>query len=187
MARENMSSERGASKAAPVPFLFEANQLVRVLPSRDGELWFVATDVCRALQLSNTTLALRALDADEKGLCVVKTPGGPQELNTVSEPGLYKLIGRSRKPEAKRFDRFVRHEILPAIRRTGRFETESGATRVNTQAMNAVSRAVGEVRRSYGARAAAEVLPDLFARAGIKIAPWKPEQAELDLDAPKAT
>lgn len=77
-------------------------------------------------------MALRTLDADEKGLSIVETPGGKQELNIVSEPGLYKLIGRSRKPEARRFDRFVRHEILPAIRRTGRFEIEPNATRINT-------------------------------------------------------
>jgi len=151
---------------------------------RSGELWFVGADVCRVLQLRNTTLALRGLDPDEKGLCIVKTLGGPQELNTISEPGLYKLIGRSRKPEARLFDRFVRHEILPAIRRTGRFEMP-GVTRTNIQAINAVSRAAGEVRRSLGTRAAADAIPDLFAKAGIRVAPWKPDQGELSLEEPE--
>ena len=174
----------GKTDFAPVPFLFEGEHLVRVLPGSNDELWFVATDVCRVLRLSNTTTALRALDTDEKGLNIVETLGGRQELNTISEPGLYKLIGRSRKPAARRFDRFVRHEILPTIRRTGRFEMHTTETKINTQAVNAVSRAVGEVRRSLGPRAAAKALPAIFARAGIQIVSEAPDQGELGLDEP---
>lgn len=170
----------------PVPFLFEGEHLVRVLTGTNDALWFVATDVCRVLRLSNTTAALKVLDRDEKGLTVIETLGGRQELNTISEPGLYKLIGRSRKPAARRFDRFVRHDILPAIRRTGRFEMDDpAATKMNTQAVNAVSRAVGEVRRSLGPRAAAKALPDIFAKAGIRIVTWKPDQGELGLEEPE--
>lgn len=167
---------------APVPFLFEGEHLVRVLPSVRDELSFVAVDVCRVLRLGNTTAALKALDADEKGLNIVETLGGRQELNTISEPGLYKLIARSRKPAARRFARFVRHEILPAIRRTGHFDMEAAATKLNTQAVNAVARAVGELRRSLGPRAAAKALPSIFAKAGITIVPWAPDQGELALD-----
>ena len=59
------------------------------------------------------------LDEDEKGRHSVTTPGGPQQLTIVSEPGLYSLVATSRKPEAKAFTRWVRHEVLPAIRKTG--------------------------------------------------------------------
>jgi anti-repressor protein len=166
----------------PVPFLFEGQHLVRVLTGTKDELWFVAADVCRVLRLSNTTAALKSLDLDEKGLSIVETLGGRQELNTISEPGLYQLIGRSRKPAARRFDRFVRHDVLPAIRRTGRFEMDPAATKLNTQAVNAVSRAVGEVRRSLGPRAAAKALPEIFAKAGIRIVPRMPDQGELGLE-----
>lgn len=58
------------------------------------------------------------MDDDEKGIDSIDTPGGRQEMSTVSEPGLYSLILRSRKPEAKRFKRWITHEVLPSIRRT---------------------------------------------------------------------
>ena len=69
--------------------------------TRNGNPWFVASDVCRVLELDNVTAALRVLDADEKGLITDKTPGGEQMVNAISEPGLYKLLARSRKPEEK--------------------------------------------------------------------------------------
>lgn len=64
----------------------------------DGKPWFVAADVCAGLLIANVSQAKERLDADEKGLCTVDTPGGPQEMAIISEPGLYKLIGTSRKP-----------------------------------------------------------------------------------------
>ena len=80
-----------------------------------GEPWFVAKDVCNILELENTTNALRALDEDEKTNitnCNVAQNGGRAPI-IISEPGLYKLIMRSRKPEAKDFQRWVTHEVLP--------------------------------------------------------------------------
>jgi prophage antirepressor-like protein len=88
---------------------------------------FVAQDVCRALDLRDVSDAVERLDSDEKGRVSIPTPGGPQEMLCITEPGLYALVGRSRKPEAKRFDRWVRHEVLPAIRRTGRYLDTRGA------------------------------------------------------------
>ena len=105
---------------AAMPFSFESKP-VRVIEQM-GEPWFVAPDVCRVLEISDVTSALRALDEDEKGPLTVRTPGGDQQVNCISEPGLYKLLGRSRKPEAKRFDRWVRHEVLPSIRKTGGYQ-----------------------------------------------------------------
>ena len=94
---------------------------LRTLTDEAGEPWFVAKDVCDILELGNTTNALRALDEDEKTNftnCNVAQNGGRAPL-IISEPGLYKLIMRSRKPEAKEFQRWVTHEVLPQIRRTG--------------------------------------------------------------------
>jgi len=91
---------------------------------KDGNPWFVAKDVCKCLGIpDNTHVALRKLDDDEKDRCLIPTPGGIQECRIVNEPGLYNLILRSRKPEAKAFKRWVTHEVLPQIRKTGGYIT----------------------------------------------------------------
>ena len=92
---------------------------VRIIGRDGGELRFVARDLCACLGIGNTGDVIAALDDDEKGIDSIDTPGGRQEMSTVSEPGLYSLILRSRKPEAKRFRRWITHEVLPSIRRTG--------------------------------------------------------------------
>lgn len=91
---------------------------VRVI-TRDGEPWFVAADVCAALTVGNTAMAMARLDDDEKGVSSIDTPGGQQRLAIVNESGLYSLILGSRKPEAKRFKKWVTAEVLPSIRKTG--------------------------------------------------------------------
>ena len=85
----------------------------------DGEPWFVAKDVCDVLGISNVSDTLsKVLDDDEKGVDSIYTPGGNQQVSIVNEPGLYSLILRSRKPEAKTFKRWITHEVLPTIRKT---------------------------------------------------------------------
>lgn len=91
---------------------------VRVI-MRDGEPWFVAKDVCTCLEIANVSDACSRLDEDERGIVSTDTPSGKQEMLIVSEPGLYSLIGSSKKPEAKAFKRWVNHEVLPSIRKTG--------------------------------------------------------------------
>lgn len=100
-----------------VPYEFE-NQQVRIL-MLEGEPWWVAKDVCAVLGLVNDRQMVGRLDDDEKGVCTVDTLGGPQQMAIVSEPGLYSLIHTSRKPEARKFKRWVTHEVLPSIRKTG--------------------------------------------------------------------
>lgn len=90
---------------------------VRALRGDDGEPLFVARDVTDALGLDRT--ATRRLDEDEKGVHSTHTPGGNQQVLLVTEPGFYKLVLQSRKPEAKAFQRWVTHEVLPALRRDG--------------------------------------------------------------------
>lgn len=91
---------------------------VRTL-SIDGEPWFVASDVCKALGIANNRDAVARLDEDEKGVALTDTLGGVQNLTTVNEPGLYALVLSSRKPEAKAFKRWITHEVIPSIRKHG--------------------------------------------------------------------
>lgn len=107
-----------------VPFDFEGSQ-VRVVTDARGEPWFVAADVLSTISLDRK--ALERLDDDEKGVNSIHTPGGTQEMTTVNEPGLYALVLGSRKAEAKRFKRWVTHEVLPAIRKTGSFAVSAMA------------------------------------------------------------
>lgn len=97
---------------------------LRTLTDEAGEPWLVAKDACDILGMSNPSMAVTALDKDEVAQIDPKDYLGSenrsnQAVNIVSEPGLYKLIMRSRKPEAKEFQRWVTHEVLPQIRRTG--------------------------------------------------------------------
>ena len=85
---------------------------------RDGEPWFVAKDVCRVLGTATKDLP-SILEDDEKGIDIIDTPGGNQRMTMINESGLYSLILRSRKPEAKAFKKWVTSEVLPAIRKTG--------------------------------------------------------------------
>ncbi|MFO7172592.1 MAG: Bro-N domain-containing protein [Bacillota bacterium] len=93
----------------------------------DGEPWFIAKDVCEVLGLAGDPgQHLRRLDDDEKGLIPVQTPGGIQRMAAVNEPGLYALILGSRKSseEVRRFKRWVTHEVLPTLRRTGTYSIQ---------------------------------------------------------------
>lgn len=94
---------------------------LRTLTDEAGEPWFVAKDVCDILELTNPAVALQSLDDDEKtnlsNSYVWSEPGRRPLI--ISEPGLYRLVMRSRKPEAKEFQRWVTHEVLPQIRKTG--------------------------------------------------------------------
>jgi len=88
----------------------------------NGEPWFVASDVCEILDHSNSRAAIDSLDDDEKGVTIAYTLGGNQQVNIINEPGLYRLIFTSRKDEAKEFKRWIFHEVLPSIRKTGKYE-----------------------------------------------------------------
>ena len=101
------------------------NQQVRTV-EQDGQVWFVAKDVWDVLGLSDVSMATRILDDDEKmTLQNLRSHsgqrGGAQFVNVISEPGLYKLIFRSNKPEAKEFTRWVTHELLPQVRQHGMY------------------------------------------------------------------
>ena len=86
----------------------------------EGEPWFVAADVCRALGLGNSSQAIAKLDDDEKSGIIISDPHGREQVTRfISESGLYALVLSSRKPEAKAFKRWITHEVIPEIRKTG--------------------------------------------------------------------
>lgn len=94
----------------------------------NGEPWFVASDVCKALDIGNPSQAISRLDDDEKVTLTTNEGhsgklGGAQMLNAISEAGLYSLILKSRKPEAKAFKRWITHEVIPDIRQYGMYAT----------------------------------------------------------------
>ena len=99
---------------------------IRILGTSDKP-WFVASEICEVLGIQNArdTLA-KCLDDDEKGVATIYTLGGPQQVNIISESGLYQLIFQSRKPEARRFRKWVTGEVLPSIRQHGFFLVTGG-------------------------------------------------------------
>ena len=109
-------------------FNFESNS-IRTL-AINNEPWFVAKDVCDAIGLTNSRMSLIALDEDEKGVSLIYTPSGQQEMNIVSESGMYTLILRCRDAVKKgsiphRFRKWVTSEVLPTIRKTGKYESKT--------------------------------------------------------------
>lgn len=111
--------------------LFEKEEFGKVrVVIRNGNPWFVAKDVCDILEMGNPRSSLALLDEDEKDVHSMDTPGGKQEMTIISEPGLYSLILRSRKPEAKAFKRWVTHEVIPSIRKHGLYATEEVVDRI---------------------------------------------------------
>lgn len=107
-----------------IPFQFEAREVRTLLI--DDQPWFVAADVAASLGYPAAPQMTRNLDDDEKGMQNMHTLGGDQEMLVINESGLYSAILRSRKPEAKRFKKWVTAEVLPAIRKHGRYEDAAG-------------------------------------------------------------
>jgi prophage antirepressor-like protein len=107
------------STSAVIPFAFD-NHLFRAI-TIDADPWFVAKDVCDVLDLKDTNKAVSGLDEDEKGTHKVRTLRGEQEMIIISESGLYTMVIRSNKPQAKSFRKWVTAEVLPSIRKTGSY------------------------------------------------------------------
>ena len=110
-------------------FNFEQSQ-VRII-EQNGEPWFVAKDVCDVLELSDVSMTTSKLDDDEKLVQKLFVSGQNRDVITVSESGLYTLIMRSNKPEAKKFRKWITSEVLPTIRKHGAYMTEETLTNPN--------------------------------------------------------
>lgn len=100
-------------------FNYQSNEIRTV--TRNGEPWFVLKDVCMALGLAKPSNVATRLDDDERGACLMGTPSGDQNMVIINESGLYSVILRSDKPEAKPFRKWVTSEVLPSIRKTGAY------------------------------------------------------------------
>lgn len=150
-----------------IPFEFES-QTVRVV-DQAGEPWFVLVDACRVLDISNTGNAAARLDDDEKATIQIPDSGNLNADRTIiSESGLWSLVLRSRKPQAKRFRRWITGEVIPSIRKTGGYGHVADAPPFNDGLA-----AVKETRFSFGKQAAREMwfrmglptVPSMFAPA----------------------
>lgn len=100
-------------------FRYQGNEVRTV--EVNGEPWFVLKDVCAVLGIGNSRMVFDRLDSDEKGVSQIDTPGGLQNVNIVNESGLYNVLLRSDKPEAKPLRKWVTSEVLPSIRKTGSY------------------------------------------------------------------
>lgn len=110
-------------------FDFKGN-LVRTKTDQKEQYWFAGIDVCNILGLENPTQSVESLDEDEKKLDYVLDSSGQQRKTwTINEFGLYSLVLKSRKSEAKDFKRWITHEVLPAIRKAGKYTSEEEKAR----------------------------------------------------------
>ena len=157
-----------------IAFDFETNN-VRVVMDTQMQPWFVAADVCRVLAITKPENTYGRLDADEKGTRIVGTLGGQQAMITVNESGLYSLILTSRKPEAKRFKRWVTHEVLPSIRKTGAYAAPVSAaalpapTQDKVNALLAIGEAISRVPGVKHGIAMAATLTAIFENTGLAV------------------
>lgn len=140
---------------ALVPFAF-GEHLVRSMLDETGNPWFVAKDVCRVLELENVTKALYSLDDDEK-ITLTNSKGNPRagiphQYVLISESGLYALVFRSRKPEAKAFSKWVRAEVLPTLRKTGTYTMPGAAQQPRNRAMPVIPEVARRLKPSVRQR-----------------------------------
>lgn len=134
MCNQAMEKDKSMESVVTSPVtnrLYQGNSIRTI--EREGELWWVAADVLTVLDLDRK--ALERLDDDEKGVNSIHTLGGQQEMTVISEAGLYSLIMCSRKPEAKAFKRWVTHEVLPSIARTGSYDAPANCNFLTGKAM----------------------------------------------------
>ena len=131
-------------------------------PIYDGEPWFVAADVAKLLEYRMASDMTRRLDDDEKGTRSVRTPGGYQDMTVISESGFYSAILGSQSTKAKAVKRWLTHEVLPSIRKTGTYSAAPALTEL-------------EVAQKYVAALERE------SAANAKIAVLEPKAAYVDI------
>lgn len=138
----------------------------------DGQPWFVGRDICAVLGLSNPAATMaKVLDEDERGVALVYTPGGDQRVSIVNEPGMYSLVLRSRRPEAKAFKKWITWDVIPQLRQTGSYSlTTPNVPRSLPEALRAYANEIEAHERTKSelaaARPLAEAYQDLMSKDG---------------------
>lgn len=175
---ENTISGEKVNVTAEInPLLFEDEHLVRQTMI-GGDIWFVAADICRALEIGNPTMAIARLDDDEKRMCNLNTLNttegiaGNPNASIVSEAGVYRLVFTSRKPVAERFKRWLAHEVIPAIRKTGGYNAKPATSAIpekdeTSDNENVSLRHITECRQTFGTQAAGQ----LWFKLGLPVVP----------------
>ncbi len=145
------------------------NNEVRTI-EKDGEPWFVLKDVCGILSIANAADVYSRLDADEKGVDQIDTLGGSQRMNTINESGLYNVILRSDKLEAKPFRKWVTSEVLPSIRKHGEYVTPKKAQQ-RLGEVNSAARIIRQTLKEAGMapQFVAVAMQSLYAPVGVEI------------------
>lgn len=127
----------------PAIFMFEDAPMRTIF--HEGNPWFVATDAARILGIKNWRTSTLGFPKNEKGVRTVNTLGGNQEMTLLSEPGLYRLIFMSRKESAEKFKTWVFAEVLPSLRKTGRYEVEESPEAGLARVRAILERTIGDV------------------------------------------
>lgn len=157
-------------------FSYEGNEVRTVL--RDGEPWWVLKDVCAVLDISNSRDAAVRLDEDEKDdVGITDAIGRQQNTTVISESGLYNVILLSRKPEAKKFKRWVTHEVLPSIRETGLYATPEAAEKL----LNDPDFLIGALRELKAIRLKNAALAETVGIQSQQISEMKPKAGYYDV------
>ena len=156
-------------------FTYNGNKVRTV--QKDGEPWWVLKDVCEILGLGSPHKVFERLDEDEKGRNLIPTLGGGQEMTVINESGLYNVILRSDKPEAKPFRKWVTSEVLPAIRKTGGYITretseqirlEAQKARADAMLLNAKNRAFRTIMSAVEKKNLSPIAVQVFGLKGIE-------------------
>ena len=149
-------------------FKFE-NQQVRFVGTADDP-WWVAKDICDVLDIAKPENVYSRLDEDEKDTRIVGTLGGNQEMICINESGLYSLILTSRKPQAKKFKKWVTSEVLPAIRKTGRYSLKEEVQKV-IEIQDAILLADFAAKSAQNAGVSKAIAESIKLDSVIKVAP----------------
>lgn len=155
-------------------FSFQDKQ-VRVV-MQNGEPWFVAKDVCEVLEIANHRNAVAKLNPKMKGVQIMDTPGGRQELTVLNEAGIYKIVFTSNKPEAEKFSDWIASDVLPSIRKHGAYMTPETIEKTLTDPDFIIGLAT-KLKEEQQARMAAETRALVLEQ---RVAEYEPKITYLD-------
>ena len=120
-----------------MPFLYREDKPIRTSMDQEGGSWWVLADLCAILEIKNPATVVRRLDEDEYATATIQTATlGAREVTVVSEGGMFGVVLRSNRPEARRLSRYVQHEVLPALWRTGHYNTPEFQWKLDESVMN---------------------------------------------------